>query len=575
MAITPNYDLDVDTSLGGSSASDYVIPSQKAIKAYVDNNSGAPIPPIAYGTSTTAASTAEKVVSIPEITELNSGQVIVVSPTKSATVGNLTIKLNNFDAYPILYAGAAITTSTDSVVWNANQPSAFIFNGTNWLFLCHGLDSNTTYSTMSVLEGVTGTATSNRTLQAANLKQIIQGTTLTDLSIATASTVLATDSITDGIGKLQAQINALPSIPTNISAFTNDSGYITGITSSMVTTALGYTPYNSTNPSGYQANVIETIKVNNVAQTVTNKAVNITVPSAVTESTVSGWGFTKNTGTVTSVNNTQPDASGNVTISVTGGANTDLSNLSSTGEAHFQAPLVSGTSIKTINSTNLLGSGNIDTSEIFIATYGTTTYQEVLDAYNAGKLIYCIANTGDDDNVFILSEKALYNLYFISGNATYKKYVLRLASDNSWSTSSINFVNTDLSNLSTIGGLKLCGNITQKDAELYSGSLNGSTNLNRTTQITNYLPNDNYTYLVLVTADCDTGTTSGNYLKVSVNASANVVRICQARTRSSSSVMCGGGVWIPVDGTRKFEIVRNSNFNGTATISAIAYWRVM
>lgn len=39
--------------------------------------------------------------------------------------------------------------------------------------------------------------------------------------------------------------------PTAVSAFTNDSGYITGINSSMVTTALGYTPYNSTNPSGY------------------------------------------------------------------------------------------------------------------------------------------------------------------------------------------------------------------------------------------------------------------------------------------------------------------------------------
>lgn len=32
---------------------------------------------------------------------------------------------------------------------------------------------------------------------------------------------------------------------------TNPSGYISGITSGMVTTALGYTPYNSTNPSGY------------------------------------------------------------------------------------------------------------------------------------------------------------------------------------------------------------------------------------------------------------------------------------------------------------------------------------
>lgn len=33
--------------------------------------------------------------------------------------------------------------------------------------------------------------------------------------------------------------------------FTNESGYITGIDSNDVTTALGYTPYNATNPNGY------------------------------------------------------------------------------------------------------------------------------------------------------------------------------------------------------------------------------------------------------------------------------------------------------------------------------------
>lgn len=38
----------------------------------------------------------------------------------------------------------------------------------------------------------------------------------------------------------------------NISELTNDAGYITGITSSDVTTALGFNPYNATNPSGYQ-----------------------------------------------------------------------------------------------------------------------------------------------------------------------------------------------------------------------------------------------------------------------------------------------------------------------------------
>lgn len=69
----------------------------------------------------------------------------------------------------------------------------------------------------------------------------------------------------------------------NISELNNNVGYITGITSPDVITALGYTPYNSSNPSGYQANVIETIKVNNIALTPTSKTVNITVPTQASD----------------------------------------------------------------------------------------------------------------------------------------------------------------------------------------------------------------------------------------------------------------------------------------------------
>jgi hypothetical protein len=43
----------------------------------------------------------------------------------------------------------------------------------------------------------------------------------------------------------------LPVIPTVVSAFTNDSGYLTTVTSGQVVSALGYTPYNATNPSAY------------------------------------------------------------------------------------------------------------------------------------------------------------------------------------------------------------------------------------------------------------------------------------------------------------------------------------
>lgn len=66
------------------------------------------------------------------------------------------------------------------------------------------------------------------------------------------------------------------SVPTDTGDLTNGAGFITGITSGDVTTALGYTPYSDANPNGYTSNV----------------------------------------GTVTSVNNTSPDGNGNVTLSI-------------------------------------------------------------------------------------------------------------------------------------------------------------------------------------------------------------------------------------------------------------------
>lgn len=459
------------------------------------------IPPIAYGTSTTAAATVQKEVSIPSITELKTGQVIVVQPTITSTVANSTIKLNNFDPYPMRYNNADITTSTDSVVWSANYVSQFVFDGTYWQFAGHGLDSNTTYtlnysvdagayksgtgsyaisryslcmqkpdmtwekvtatnanystgtsknvntngfilgniryySTTTNIANGANTATNTMYEKAATLdlrystncgdtpswtvgdyiyfvgtmgadglfyldtttwwtntlpstndgKLYIQlgkylsgssislyenhpvyyydGTklceykiadnkqdTISDLStirsnatngqsayttiggygnIVTHNTSEFATSAQGSLADTALQPNDNISLLNNNAGYITSSalagyatenfvtsqGYITGITSGDVTTALGYTPYSSANPNGYQANVIETIKVNGTAQTVTSKTVDITVPSAVTESTVSGWGFTKNTGTVTSVNNTQPDANGNVSLTI-------------------------------------------------------------------------------------------------------------------------------------------------------------------------------------------------------------------------------------------------------------------
>ena len=107
----------------------------------------------------------------------------------------------------------------------------------------------------------------------------------------------AVDSVNGQTGTVvltASDVGALPSttvIPTKTSDLTNDSGYITNsalsgyatetwvgnqgyitsITSSDVTTALGYTPYNSTNPNGYitSADLPTNYVTTNTAQTIT------------------------------------------------------------------------------------------------------------------------------------------------------------------------------------------------------------------------------------------------------------------------------------------------------------------
>ena len=112
------------------------------------------------------------------------------------------------------------------------------------------------------------------------VSETAQGTTYTEgAGIDISSNTIAVDFTAVATAAQGALADTALQPNDNVSDLTNDAGYITGITSSDVTTALGYTPYNSSNPSGYQTNVIETIKVNNTALKPTSKTVNITVPT--------------------------------------------------------------------------------------------------------------------------------------------------------------------------------------------------------------------------------------------------------------------------------------------------------
>lgn len=118
-----------------------------------------------------------------------------------------------------------------------------------------------------------------------------------------------------------------------------NQGYLTGITSGDVTTALGYTPYSSANPDGYTSNV----------------------------------------GTVTSVNNTSPDGSGNVTLSIPAAqVQADWDEADSSSKAYIlnKPTIPDTTNMVTTNTTQTISSTKTFSTETHFT--GNLTFDSAL-----------------------------------------------------------------------------------------------------------------------------------------------------------------------------------------------------
>ena len=174
--------------------------------------------------------------------------------------------------------------------------------------------------------------------QIANLVASAPATldTLNELSVALGNDPNFATSVATSIGTKQAQLNGTgfvkvvgttvsydnntyltsftetdPTVPSHVKSITTtekanwntaygwgnhaSGGYLTGITSSQVTTALGYTPYNSTNPSGY----ITGITSGNVITALGYTPYNSTNPSGYITSSGSITGTAGSTGLLT------------------------------------------------------------------------------------------------------------------------------------------------------------------------------------------------------------------------------------------------------------------------------------
>ena len=271
--MTKFLNISTDTTLGGSSASDDTVSSQKAIKAYVDSQTG------------TAPAFAN----------------ITGQPTDNA---NLASALN--------------------AKYDASNPNGYTSN----------------VGTVTSVNNTSPDSGGNVTLSIPT----VNNATLTIQKNGTTVNTFTANASSD--------VTANITVPTKTSDLTNDDGFITGITSSDVTTALGYTPYDSSNPSGYTSNTGTVTSVNNVSPVSGNVTLSIPTVNDATL-TITQGGTTKGTFTA--------NASGDVTIALDAGGASILEALYPVGSVYITtantcplSTLISGSTWELVSSGRVL-----------------------------------------------------------------------------------------------------------------------------------------------------------------------------------------------------------------------------
>lgn len=113
-----------------------------------------------YGTSSTAAATAAKVVTCADFTadDLVAGTRIVVYFTNANSYnGTATLDINNTGAKDIYYNGS---TTNSRYMWVAGESVDFVYNGTQWATVNGGIATTTYYGVTKLYTGAGSTSTS-------------------------------------------------------------------------------------------------------------------------------------------------------------------------------------------------------------------------------------------------------------------------------------------------------------------------------------------------------------------------------------------------------------------------------
>ena len=110
---------------------------------------------VAWGTCSTAAATAEKVITVSGNTNwaLTAGAIIAVKFSETNTASNPTFNVNGTGAKSVWYSAAVLTTSSLSYAGYKDRPCFYVYDGTQFVFLGWSYDANTTYTNVKLGHG--------------------------------------------------------------------------------------------------------------------------------------------------------------------------------------------------------------------------------------------------------------------------------------------------------------------------------------------------------------------------------------------------------------------------------------
>ena len=346
----------------------------------VDETSGYITTSIYSGTCASAAADTTKIVACSDFTDLKAGAAILVTfnTTNTAAVGDLTLNVNNTGAKKIQYINNGTRGNLSSAGYlKASTTYLFVYDGTYWVAY---FNYNTTYSSMTDAEITAGTGTTARTITPARLKTAV-GTwaPVTSVNGQTGAVTIA--------------------VPSNISAFTNDSGYITSYTETdPVFSASAAAGITSTDISNWNSKVSDDKTWNGV--TLTTTATNTTdlyyVPTKSNTELSGSASWMKATSSPTNYAIAKYNGSAYLS-STTPSANDNSTKVATT--AYVDAA-VSGIVIPTktsdlTNDSGFISQFVITLTEEYDATAGDyvwtmdKTITEINTAYNAGKELVC------------------------------------------------------------------------------------------------------------------------------------------------------------------------------------------